>query len=429
MPEAARSLVVIQAADDELQGRVIPIGDQLCVGRRAGAGIDLVIDDKLLSSKHATLTRGERGYQLVDHDSKNGSFVDGARVAGSERLADGALVRFGVHLFELSRDAGPLRYVDASADGDPSGALVGHSLAVRAVVDALETLAASPGAVLFVGEHGTGKEAAARRVHVLRKKKGEFIAADGSKMRAKQVGAQLFGDVDGDAIGLGIGGTVVVGDGRSLLQRAVDGTLLLEAIDALELDVQKRLARALEGTGIDLCGTTEVDLDALVEDGSFARELYELMAPRTLELPALRARRCDVPLLARHFWAAFAPGRKLEFSATCLEKLCIYDWPMNVRELRGVVERLAHAEGGAIETLRSAHLPAEIRERGEKSLDALKFSGISVQLAPSRDQLAKLLERFKGDVLSVAQFYARDKRQVLRWLKRHDLKVADFRPR
>src|SRR5207249_3923035 len=108
MPDAQRSLVVIQAAADELRDRVIPIGEKLCIGRRAGEGIDLVIDDKLLSSKHATIARAERGYELTDHDSKNGSFVDGGRVDKRERLADGALVRFGVHLFELSRDPGPL---------------------------------------------------------------------------------------------------------------------------------------------------------------------------------------------------------------------------------------------------------------------------------------------------------------------------------
>jgi DNA-binding NtrC family response regulator len=433
--EQDRSLVVLHAADQRLRDRVIPIGEELRIGRVAQDGVDLVIDDKLLSGRHATIARAPeaKGYELVDHHSRNGSFVDGERVE-RRKLADGSILRLGVHLFELSRTTRELAFIDGSVDGDATGALVGHSAELRATLAALDRVAADPGPAVLVGEHGCGKEAAARRIHHRSARVGPFISADMSSLSSEAAASLLFGDAGGARlIATSLNSTLVDDEGFGMLSRAEGGTLLLEAIDALDLGLQKRLLEAIatgntsEGIDVRLIATSELDLDALVEDGSFSRELYRLLAPRLVEIPALRSRRCDVPVIARHLWTSFAPGRTLEFSATCLEKLLLYDWPMNVRELGGMMQRLSAMEG-ELTTIRSAHLPKEIQARvRQPTLDQLRFSGVTVHLIPSRDELSLLLARFDGDVVGVAQFYAKDKRQVYRWLKRHDLKIADFR--
>ncbi len=426
---------MLHAADEELRGRVLPLGDKLCIGRRADPAVDFVVDDKLLSGRHATIARVERGYEIVDHHSRNGSFVDGERVEQA-RLSDGAIIRLGVNLFELTRDPPAAAPLDATSEGDATGALVGTSFALKKALEAIERLAQEPGPVLLVGEHGTGKEAAARRLHQLAGRSGQFFSADCNALPAAVAGTQLFGDAGGggDLVGRGMEDTLVVADDLGLWARADGGTLLLDAIDALDTVAQERLARLLSFTPAEgdqrfevaLVATTEVDLDALVDDGSFSRELYRQLEPRTLEMPPLRARRCDIPRLARHFWHTLAPGRALDFSATCLEKLLLYDWPMNIRELRALMQRLSTAEGD-LSTVRSAHLPSEIRDRGAHTMDQLRASGIMVQVAPSRDDLAMLLQRFDGNIVKLAQFYARDKRQVYKWLKRHDLKISDYR--
>jgi transcriptional regulator with PAS, ATPase and Fis domain len=107
--------------------------------------------------------------------------------------------------------------------------------------------------------------------------------------------------------------------------------------------------------------------------------------------------------------------------------LLLYDWPLNVRELRSVARRLTMVEGD-ITMLRSAHLPKEIRRRVHMPTeDALRASAIQVHVAPSRHELQQMLEEYGGDVQKVAEHYAKDRRHVYRWLTRHDLSASDYR--
>lgn len=441
-----RSLVVVHASDPRLRDRAFPVGARLTIGRREQAGTGLVIDDKLLSGVHASIERTAGGYELVDHKSKNGSFVDGIRVE-RKRLSDGSIVRLGVHLFEFSSAEGSLEPFDATVEGDQTFALVGRSPALRRLVSGIDAAVHSVGPLLLVGEHGAGKEAAGRRLHALAGRSGAFVSLACGTSGQGKAGSLLFGDPfdagegeDGaDLAARGVGGTRIVPPDLGLVVRANGGTLLLDGVDALDLATQERLAAFVRDgmlalpsgdlvrLDVQLIAAAEVDLEPLVEDGSFSPSLFEQLHVNTLELPPLRARRGDIPVLLKRIWSDIARGASLEVSATALEKLLIHDWPMNVREVATVLSRV-FASVGAVDVLRSAHLPTEIRERVHfHSADQLRASAVNIQVVPSREELTKLLKKFNGDVASMASFFARDKRQVYRWLKRHDLKLSAFR--
>lgn len=442
LAEPVTSLVVLAAADERLVGRVVPIGERLRIGRRAESGSEFVLDDKLLSGRHATVKRRDDGVELVDHRSKNGTFVDGERV---ERvmLRPGAILRLGVQVFEFaSAIPEELLPFDASAPGDETHAFVGRSRLLRELVARLDSLGPFQAPVLLVGEAGIGKEASARRLHVASGRTGEFVSLACASTRPETAGRLIFGDPgDDDAtLGRGVGGTGIVPAEVGLLIRANHGTLYLDGIDALDLVSQGRLASYLrEGAillpsgdvvplDVRIVASSEFDLEPLVVDGAFSPPLAKFLSAHVVEPAPLRRRLVDLRDALLHAWAGLTGGRPLEVSATSLEKLVLHDWPENFRELTALLARTL-ATYGPVEALRSAHLPAKLRERVDiPTADQLRASAVDIQIVPSRDELAGLLERFRGDVAALATFFARDKRQVYRWLKRHDLKLSAYRP-
>ncbi len=432
---------MLQGSDARLVGRLLPLGDVLRIGRRADAGLEVVIDDKLLSGRHATVTRDASGHELVDHHSKNGSFVDGERVERA-RLREGTVIRLGVHVFQVLGDDDGLVWQDASVPGDETHALVGRSPRLRRLVETIDARAHGDAPVLFVGEHGTGKEASARRLHARSGRRGEFVSLACNSTTPVTAARLLFGGSSEEhpsALAVGAGGTGIVPRDVGLAVLAHEGTLFLDGVDALDRATQTRLASLVREGRLSLPGneaasldvrlvvSSELDLEPLVDDGQFSPELHELLASEVVEVPSLRSRRCDIGDIATHAWARLTGGRPLDVTATAHEKLLLHDWPSNVRELVGLLGRVL-ATSGPVDVLRSAHLPSKIRERVDQhTVDQLRASAVDIQVVPSRDELAGLLTRFNGDVGAIAHFFARDKRQVYRWLKRHDLKLSSFR--
>jgi len=175
-----------------------------------------------------------------------------------------------------------------------------------------------------------------------------------------------------------------------------------------------------------IIASSSANLAAAVQAGALLAELHERLAPSCIEMPSLRTRRQDIPLLARHFLQLESPDRHFDWSATCLEKLLLYDWPINIRELHNVMRRMTLVDD-EVSTLRSAHLPKEIRKRvRSRTDDALRASAITVHVVPSRAELEDLLERYGGNVARLAEHYAKDRRHIRRWLSRHDLAASDY---
>jgi DNA-binding NtrC family response regulator len=450
-----RRLHVLFTPDARLRERIVPIGERLTVGRVCEGDVALAIDDKLLSRRHATFARvtsfgddaepitnvrdaiadtlqpaaARQRYDLCDHDSRNGSFVDGQRVDGRRPLRDGCIVRLGVTLLELTEDREEERGLGDSGDaitleGD---ALVGGSLALRRALARLEAVARESTPVLVGGEQGTGKELAARRLHRQSGRRGRVVVADCGSLPSGEEHAFLFGRATN-------GAERARDDQRGSVALAERGTLILDDVAELPATVQPAVLELVRtGRYRPVGATADCSSDArivavtsqpaarMLRDGALLPELYERLARTRIDIPPLRARRSDIPLMARRFLAGFAPGRRFEWSATCLEKLLVYEWPLNVRELRAVAQRLALLEEDVV-TLRSAHLPKEIR-RHFPNLDAeaLRASAITVHAVPSREELVALLDRFGGSVSRLARHYLKDRRLIMRWLKRHDL--------
>jgi two-component system response regulator GlrR len=275
--------------------------------------------------------------------------------------------------------------------------------------------------VLIEGETGTGKELVAEAVHQLSARGGKLVAVNCASIPPAIAESFLFGHKKGAFTGASH-------DAEGIFEQAGNGTLFLDEIGELRLDLQAKLLRVLETrqltpvgaaaprtTNARFLSATNARLRLAVAAGTFRSDLFARLAGVELEVPPLRARRCDVPLLAAHF----LPG--VRFSANALEALLLHAWPMNVRELRTVCGRLSllHPNGGL---LRSADV-APALQRGDIAAPPNEPPANT----PSRAELAELLRAHKGNVVRVAAHYDKDRRQIYRWLELYGLDPRDFR--
>ena len=235
--------------------------------------------------------------------------------------------------------------------------LIGTSAAFQAFRARLEQVAASEATVLIRGESGSGKDLAAAALHAASPRAaGPCIVVSLAALAPSLVEAELFGHEEG----------AFTGAHRARLGRlrqAHGGTLVLDDVDSLPLEVQSKLVRVLQSRVVEPLGaergvpvdvrlvcTTQRDLAAEVQAGRFRSDLYWRLAVVPLEVPPLRARLEDLPELARHLVRRLASERRLpprELEAASLERLAAHAWPGNVRELENALERvLVLAERG-----------------------------------------------------------------------------------
>jgi len=160
-----------------------------------------------------------------------------------------------------------------------------------------------------------------------------------------------------------------------------------------------------------------------VARGDFRRDLYARLAGWVIRLPPLRERRADLAALLRLFLARLAPHRRLDLSATFMERVALHDWPMNVRELRAFVARALVEAGSDLLDLATAEAALQ-KEPAPPRPSAPAPAPIG---EPDREQLAALLTEARGNVELVADRLGRHRQQVYRWMKRHGLEVERFR--
>lgn len=227
--------------------------------------------------------------------------------------------------------------------------LLGSSPAMTSVYDVIDRVGATPSSVLLTGESGTGKEVVARGLAARSARKdGPFVAINCAAMPANLLESELFGHTKGaftDARAAKTG----------LFVRANGGTILLDEVGDMPLEIQPKLLRALQDRRVrPVGGETEIpfdariiaatnrDLEAAVAARTFREDLYFRLAVITIDLPPLRTRGDDVLLLAQHFVTQFAAQAQKAvkgLSPQAAQKLLAYSWPGNVRELRNCIER------------------------------------------------------------------------------------------
>jgi len=250
------------------------------------------------------------------------------------------------------------------------GGMIGRSPAMREIIAAIRRVAAGETTVLITGETGTGKELAARAVHELSpRKNASFIAVNCAALAEGVLESELFGHVKGAFTG-------AIRDRVGVFEAANGGTIFLDEIGEMSMTLQQRLLRVLQEREVTKVGSpravkvdvrvvaaTNRDLSEMVAQGKFREDLYYRLAVFPIALAPLRDRRADIPLLVEHALSILksrrAGSERLVCSPLAMRLLRNYDWPGNIRQLFGVIERAAvEAEFGRIE---AQHLPAELR--------------------------------------------------------------------
>ena len=415
-PKHAWILRVVHGPDAALREQAIALADGFSTGREIAAGVTLAINDEELSRRHFSVAQAGSVFTLTDAGSTNGTYVDGKRVA-STTLREGAVIRAGQTVFVFERQA--------EASEVAASAIVGQSAACVQMRRALREAARVQAPVLLQGETGTGKEVAAAELHRASGRRGQLVAVNCGAIPAELIESQLFGHHKGAFTG-------AVADASGFFAAAKGGTIFLDEIAELPLHLQPKLLRVLETGAVTRLGSTAVDhvdarvvaatnvgLLAAVAAVDFRRDLYARLAGLVIMLPALRERRGDVLLLLRHFLSTQIRGDTVRWNARFAELLLLHDWPMNVREVRSVAQRMAIRAGvelgevAAMECLGSGSSPTQ--ERGEASRE------------PSAADLKAAMTRFAGNVTDVARHFGRNPKQVYRWLERHGLDPKMFR--
>ena len=325
------------------------IFDQSSVTLGASDDNDLVLDDEKVSREHARIYQEGDDWLVEDLRSTNGTFVNHVRVRVAY-LKSGCTIRLGSSQLRFS-------VLSERVEITPShrqslGPIVGKSEQMRRVFSVVEKIAPTGVTVVLEGETGTGKEVVARTVHQYSTRANNtFIVFDCGAVQQNLIESELFGHEKGSFTG-------ALSARQGLFEMAHGGTIFLDEIGELALDLQPKLLRALEQREIRRVGgnrpikidarviaATNRDLAEEVQAGRFREDLYYRLSVVKLTLPPLRERREDIPLLVRHIlktgnFNKTPDGQRVKGIATdALEALMRYDWPGNVRELTNVVER------------------------------------------------------------------------------------------
>jgi len=310
--------------------------------------------------------------------------------------------------------------------------IIGESAAIQAVLATIRQMAPSDIPVLVTGESGTGKELVARAIHANSRRASNHIKPlNCAGLSESILESELFGHVKGAFTG-------AERDRVGVFEYADRGTLFLDEIGDMSMSMQAKLLRVLESgelvrvganepvtVNVRLVSATNHDLQALIDSGGFRQDLYYRIRGAHINLPPLRARRDDIPLLARHFLGHFA--KKMKSNVTTIEDdalliLMRHDWPGNVRQLMSVVQNMLLACEGT--TLAARHIPAEFRhgsaeEPEARSLEAL--AGLSLEQI-EKQAIRSTLRAHAGNRELAAKALGIGERTLYRKLKEYGLK-------
>jgi transcriptional regulator with GAF, ATPase, and Fis domain len=365
--------------------------------------------------------------EVVDKDSRNGVYVAGKKIL-RESVTTTRVLRLGDTIFLLER--AQLAATTSSLELPPY--LIGTSDIFRDACSSAHAAATSGLPVLLLGETGAGKEVFAQAIHDWSQRSGRLVALNMAALPSELCEAQLFGHVRGSFTG-------AYRDERGAFDMADGGTLFLDEVGELPHHLQPKLLRVLETreftpvgaarsrkTDVLVVAATNADLPREVEAKAFRRDLFARLAGIVIRIPPLRSRLTDLPLLLRHFLAA--GGHDIELSASFIEVALLYDWPMNVRELKTIATRLKFLK---VDVLERAHFKKVIdeivpRDDGPSEERVEEFEAPR-RKRPSREALEETLRQFGGNVTRTASHYGRDAKQIYRWIESEGIDLESLR--
>ncbi|HIJ96436.1 MAG TPA: sigma-54-dependent Fis family transcriptional regulator [Desulfuromonadales bacterium] len=293
--------------------------------------------------------------------------------------------------------------------------LIGSSAAMERVFQIVSKVADTEASVLITGESGTGKELVARSIHAKSgRKNAPFVAINCAAIPRDLLESELFGHVKGSFTG-------AIKDKTGKFRQAESGTLFLDEVGELPLELQPKLLRALQERTVEPVGgtkelkldvrvvaATNLDIEKAIADGTFREDLFYRLSVIPIHLPALRQRKDDIPLLLRHFCTKHGAAQ-VTFDSQSLTILRRYAWPGNVRELENMVERLLIMRSS--DTITLEDIPDKIRTHGAAtgetahsgSVINLPEEGYSLEQL-EREVVVQALERNAWNQTAAARF-------------------------
>src|SRR5438034_1646682 len=311
--------------------------------------------------------------------------------------------------------------------------IIGSSANIQDVLRMISRLKDTRTPVLISGESGTGKELAARAIHFRgAMAKTPFVAVDCGSLVPTLMESELFGYERGAFTG-------APKSKAGLFQSADGGTIFLDEIGELPLEIQAKLLRVLQEKEVRPVGSNEKvnvdvrviaatnrDLEAAYRDGTFRKDLYFRLNVVTVHLPPLRERRSDIPMLAHWFLDRYAPGDDIQVTTAAMKCLLQYDWPGNVRELENSIERAVAL--GDRRTIDMNDLPPTIASAASSPDSGLELPSSSLSSTDLEDieraTIQRVFEQVKGDKALAGKMLGISRATLYRKLKRYNIGAA-----
>lgn len=318
-----------------------------------------------------------------------------------------------------------------NADTDLNG-IVGSSAKIQDVLRLIARLKDTRTPVLITGESGTGKELVARAIHYRgHYAKRPFVAVDCGSLVPTLIESELFGYEKGAFTGASK-------SKEGLFQAANGGTIFLDEIGELPLEMQARLLRVLQekevrpvgsnskiNVDVRVIAATNRDLETAYREGSFRKDLYFRLNVVTVHLPSLRERKSDIPILVHWFLNKYAPGSSIHVTHAAMQDLLEYDWPGNIRELENCIERAVAL--GSQNSIDIYDLPPAIRRTNEEEPDSTSepatMSASDLE-ALERETILRVFEQTKGDKTLTGRMLGISRATLYRKLKRYSIGIS-----
>jgi DNA-binding NtrC family response regulator len=390
-------------------------GDRVLIGTHPAC--DFVLGDSTVSRQHCELELAAHGYVVRDLDSTNGTYVGNLR-AFEIGIQAGMLIRLGDTALEVA-------LLDDTVDLPVSavtsfGPLLGQSAAMRRVFAELTQLAAADTTVLVTGESGTGKELAAQAIHeASARAKGPFRVVDCGALAGTLIESELYGHVRGAFTGASR-------RREGAFESAAGGTVFLDEIGELPIELQSRLLGAIERRQVQPIGaSTPIDLDVRViaatnrnlrrevNRGTFREDLFFRLAVGVVHMPPLRERPEDIPL----YVDAFSEGG-VKLDPSTLARLEAQRWPGNVRELRNALERAVVFGESSVDDIDG---PSPLSVSVDSRVPYKTAKGLLLE-SFDRAYIEDLMQRHEQNITRAARAAGLDRVHFLRLLDRLGLR-------
>lgn len=320
------------------------------------------------------------------------------------------------------------RMKSALSDQSDFHTIIGSSKEMENVFKVIRKVADTEAPVLITGESGTGKELVARSIHAnSSRRNGPFVTINCAAIPRDLLESELFGHTKGAFTG-------AIKEKKGKFQLADGGTIFLDEVGELRLELQPKLLRALQEKEVEPIGSTKVqkldvrvvaatnlNIEQAIKSGSFREDLYYRLSVIPLHLPPLRDRTEDIRLLVKYFVGKHSSS-KIRIENDALELLMAYPWPGNVRELENTIERLIIMRNG--DTIQLADIPVKFREYTVKTsgVVTLPDEGYSLEQL-EREIVVAALERNAWNQTAAARFLRIPRHTLIYRIEKYDIKL------